>query len=256
MSFLDKMFASIGIGAAKVDTILANDRLVAGDEVNGRIVIQGGKIDQDVDDIYLKVMTSYEQEIDDKKVHKECVVGKFRLTERFTIKAKEKREVPFSFELPIDTPISYGKTRVWVETGLDIKNAIDPSDRDYIEVHPSPLMSKVFNAVTDLGFRLREVECEAAPFHARRRLPFVQEFEFVPTKGEFRGRLDELEIIFLETNRNYLELLIQVDRKARSIGGLLSEMLNLDETNLRLTITNDNAHNIKDMLYQVIKKYS
>lgn len=33
MSFFDKMFASVGIGAAKVDTILTNDRLIAGDEV-------------------------------------------------------------------------------------------------------------------------------------------------------------------------------------------------------------------------------
>lgn len=256
MSFFDKMFASVGIGAAKVDTILNNDKLVAGDEVSGRVLIQGGKTEQDIDEIYLKIVTSYERERDDKKIREECVIGKFRLTERFTIKANEKKEFPFSFELPIDTPVSYGKTRVWVETGLDIKNAIDPSDRDYIDVHPSQLMSKFLNAVTDLGFRLREVDCEAAPYHLRRRLPFVQEFEFVATKGEFRGRLDELEVIFLETSQDRIDVLLQVDRRPTGLGGLFSEMLNLDETNLRLTITTEDIFSLPEKIQQILRKYS
>jgi sporulation-control protein len=256
MSFFDKMFASVGIGAAKVDTILTNDRLIAGDEVSGKVVIQGGKVEQDIDEIYLKVITSYERERDDKKYREECVIGKYRLTERFTIGANEKKEVPFSFDLPIDTPVSYGKTRVWVETGLDIKNAIDPSDRDYIDVHPSTLMSQLLNAVTDLGFRLREVDCEAAPHHLRRRLPFVQEFEFVATKGEFRGRLDELEVVFLETNQDRMEILLQVDRRPTGLGSLFSEMLNLDETNLRLTVTAAEIHLIKEKLLQILRRHS
>lgn len=256
MSFFDKMFASVGIGAAKVDTILTNDRLIAGDEVSGKVVIQGGKVEQDIDEIYLKVITSYERERDDKKFREECVVGKYRLTERFTIGVNEKKEVPFSFDLPIDTPVSYGKTRVWVETGLDIKNAIDPSDRDYIDVHPSTLMSQLLNAVTDLGFRLREVDCEAAPYQLKRRLPFVQEFEFVATKGEFRGRLDELEVVFLETNQDRMEILLQVDRRPTGLGSLFSEMLNLDETNLRLTVTSSEIHLINEKLLQILRRHS
>lgn len=256
MSFFDKMFASVGIGAAKVDTILTNDRLIAGDEVSGKVVIQGGKVEQDIDEIYLKVITSYERERDDKKFREECVVGKYRLTERFTIGVNEKKEVPFSFDLPIDTPVSYGKTRVWVETGLDIKNAIDPSDRDYIDVHPSTLMSQLLNAVTDLGFRLREVDCEAAPYQLKRRLPFVQEFEFVATKGEFRGRLDELEVVFLETNQDRMEIFLQVDRRPTGLGSLFSEMLNLDETNLRLTVTSSEIHLINEKLLQILRRHS
>lgn len=256
MSFFDKMFASVGIGAAKVDTILINDRLIAGDEVSGKVSIQGGKIDQDIDEIYLKVMTSYEREKDDKKIHEECVIGKFRLTEKFTIHANEKKEIPFSFYLPIDTPVSYGRTRVWVETGLDIKNAVDPSDRDYIDVHPSQLMSKFLNAVADLGFRLREVDCEAAPYNLKRRLPFVQEFEFVATKGEFRGHLDELEVVFLETSENRIDVLLQVDRRPRGLGGIFSEMLNLDETNLRLTFTTEDSSILKEKIQQILRTHS
>lgn len=256
MSFFDKILASVGIGAAKVDTILNNDRLIAGDEVSGKVVIQGGKIEQEIDEIYLKLITRYERERDDKKIKEECIIGKFRLTDKFTVGANEKKEVPFSFILPIDTPVSYGKTRVWVETGLDIKNAIDPSDRDYMDVHPSALMNQLIHSITDLGFRLREVDCEAAPYHLRRRLPFVQEFEFVATKGEFRGRLDELEIVFLETSEDHLEILLQVDRRPTGLGSLFSEMLNLDETHLRLTITKDDSQNIKEKILQILRKHS
>lgn len=256
MSFFNKMLASIGIGAAKVNTILVNDRLVAGDEVSGRVVILGGKVEQEIDEIYLSIMTSYEKEIDDRKIRQEATVGKFRLTERFTIGINEEKEVPFSFELPIDTPVTLGKTKVWVQTGLDIKMAMDPSDRDYIDVYPYPLMSKFLNAVTDLGFRLREVESQAAPYHTRGRLPFIQEFEFVPTKGQFRGRLDELEVVFVGGERDKLDVYLQIDRRANGLGGLFSEMMNMDETKLHLTITNDDSFSLPAKIQQIISQYS
>lgn len=256
MSLINRVFASVGVGSAKVDTKLENDKIVAGDTINGVVEVKGGSVEQQIDDIYLTLMTSYIREYDDKKVEDEAVIGKYRLTKSFTIKPNETKEVPFSFELPLDVPVTLGRTKVWVQTGLDIKKAIDPSDRDYIEVYPYALMNSVLNAITDLGFRLREVECEQAPKNIKRRLPFVQEFEFVPTKGEFSGKLDELEVIFLASFERHLEMYFQVDRKANGLGGLLAEALDLDEKMVRLSVSKNDGPVLKQKIRDLIQNNS
>ncbi len=96
---------------------------------------------------------------------------------------------------------------MWLHTGLDIKNAVDPTDEDYIRVQPNRMMNEVFRVMENLGFRLKEAECKEVAHYVRKNLPFVQEFEFVPTSGEFRGKLDEVEMIFSHIhhkNVNYL----------------------------------------------------
>lgn len=256
MSFFNKMFASVGIGAAQVDTKLERDVFAPGDEVRGVVVIQGGKTEQSIDAIYLTINTTYIKERDDKKYTQTGQVDKFKLTEPFTIRPDERREIPISFRIPTDTPLTLGKTKVWVATGLDIRNAVDPSDKDFIRVVPNRLMESVLNAVSDLGFRLRETECEEAPNRMRRRLPFVQEFEFVPVSGAFRGRLDELELVFFPTSSDQLEIMMQVDRRARGLGSLFAEALNMDETNVRLQVTSADIPTMQQKIQSVVQRYS
>ncbi|MFD1736874.1 sporulation protein [Bacillus salitolerans] len=256
MSFFNKALASLGLGAAKVDTKLHNDKFMIGEEVKGVIEISGGNVEQPIDEIYLSVVTTYIKEADDKKYTQTSVIGKFRVLEKLTIAPNEKREVPFSFSLPFDTPITIGKTRVWIHTGLDIKNAIDPTDKDFITVEPSPLVQSVFQAAQDLGFKLREAECIEAPRYLRGKLPFVQEFEFIPTSGEFRGKLDELEIVFLPKTESALDVLMQIDRKAKGLSSLFAEALEMDESNVRLSITTQDIPSMKAKLFDVIKRYS
>lgn len=75
--------------------------------------------------------------MNDTKITNESVSDKVRVSEPFTIGANEVVEIPFSFTLPFYVPVSYGKTKVWITTGADIKNAVDPTDQDYIIVEPS-----------------------------------------------------------------------------------------------------------------------
>lgn len=256
MSLFNKIFSSIGIGSARVDTKLTTDKLKAGEQVSGVVEIIGGNTEQQIDEIYLSLVTNYLKEVNDRKVSRQVTIEKVKIVERFTIGNNEKREIPFSFVLPIDTPATLGKTRVWIQTGLDIKNAVDPSDKDYISVAPSPLAAGVLNAIYDLGFSLRKVECEAAPYRLRRRLPFVQEFEFVPTSGEYRGRLDEVEVMFFPQSTNRMEVMMQVDRRARGLSSFLAEALDMDESFVNFTITTDDLPNIKSKINQIIGRYS
>lgn len=256
MSFFNKMFASIGIGSAKVDTKLERDTLAPGEEVRGVVEIQGGNIEQSIEAIYLTLNTSYIIEKDDKKFHQTGQIDKFKLTEPFTIRPNERKQIPIAFRLPSDTPLTIGRTKVWVATGLDVKNAVDPTDTDYLRVVPNRLMESVLNAVSDLGFRLREADCEQAPYRLRRRLPFVQEFEFVPVSGAFRGRLDELELVFFPNSTDSMEIMMQVDRRARGLGGLFAEALEMDETNVRLSVSSTDIPHMRQKLQNVISQYS
>ncbi|UFJ41583.1 sporulation protein [Brevibacillus humidisoli] len=249
MSMFKKLLASVGIGSAKVDARLHNDSLMPGETISGEVHIVGGDVSQEIDDIYMYVITHYERERDDRKVKEECILVKHRLAERFMLKPEETKIIPFSFPLPYETPLTIGRQPVYLRTGLDIKNAIDPGDSDYIEVRPLPVMSKVLDAVKEIGFQLYKVDCEYNRYLGR-TYPFVQEFEFRPT-GKYRSRLDELEVIFFPRG-DELELLMQIDKRARGLMGALEEAFNMDERYVRLRLTAADAQRSTSELAQAI----
>lgn len=255
MSFFSKVLASIGVGAAKVDTKLERSSYTAGESVHGEIEVYGGNVEQQIDAIYLTLYTTYIKEVDDSKYTATAPIQKFKVSDPFAISANETKIIPFSFTLPVDTPITIGVTRVWVATELDIRSGADAKDKDFIEIRPSRLASAVLEGVQQLGFRLRKADCEQAPYKYRRKYPFVQEFEFVPVSGIFRGKLDELEVIFLSQTDQSVEILLQVDRKARGFGGFLAEALDIDESFVRLTISQQELHNVSNKLEQTILRY-
>lgn len=256
MSLLHKALASVGIGAAKVDAKLEKSVYTVGEIIRGEVQICGGNVEQHIDAIYLTVYTSYKREVNDSDYTNHAVIEKVQVTEPFTIQASEEKAIPFSVTLPIDTPVTIGKTHVWIKTNLDIANAIDPKDEDYIEVHPSSLVATVLDEISNLGFYLREAECEQEPYKLRGHYPFIQEFEFIPTSGQFRGRLDEIEVIFTSQSSESVEILMQVDRKARGLGGLLSEAFEMDESFVRFTVNQTDISTLHNTLQQLISKFA
>jgi sporulation-control protein len=256
MSFFNKVLASVGIGSATVDTKIERDEVLPGEEVKGIVEIRGGNVSQQIDDIYLTLNTTYVKESDDKKYNVTATIERIRLTQGFNLEANERKEIPFSLQLPLDTPVSIGKTKVWVATGLEIKNAVDPTDKDYLIVKPNALLQGVLDTISSQGFRLREAECEQASYRFRQRLPFVQEFEFVPVSGMFRGRLDELELVFVPTTHDQAQLYFQIDRKARGLGGFLAEALEMDEKNISISISTSELPSFSQKLQAIIQQYS
>ena len=236
MSIFKKLLASVGIGAAKVDTHLYDDSLIPGEIINGEVYITGGDVSQDIDDIYLYLATEYKREVDDNTVTEECVLVKHCLSERISLQPKEAKVIPFSFQLPYETPLTLRNQPVYLRTGLDISLAVDPKDTDYIQVRPHPLMQTVLDAIENLGFQLYKVDCEYNPYFGS-PYPFVQEFEFRPI-GNYRGRLDEVEVIFT-LNSDLLEVFLELDKRARGFGGFLQEAFDMDERYVRFQVTPD-----------------
>lgn len=226
MSLFNKMLASVGIGSAKVDTRLEQNEFVPGGEVRGVVHIRGGNIEQEIDSIYIKVMTQYIKEHDDRKFTENYALAKFRVSSRMTVRAQESIEVPFAFELPLETPATIGGQPVWLRTGLDIEMAVDPSDDDAIRVRPHPHAEAVLAAAEMLGCRLKNARCEYARY-GRGSVPFVQEFEFYPGP-QFGRRMTELELVFFP-RPDGLDVLVEVDRRARGLAGLFEQAFDLDE---------------------------
>lgn len=250
----DKLLSSIGIGAAKVDTRLAKKSYIVGETIEGEVYIKGGKTEQDIDAIYLTLMTDYEVEIDDKRVRRSVALDKILLTESFTIAANEDKVMPFQMKIPYEAPATLGRTRLWIQTGLDIKMAIDPQDKDFLEIQPHPLVTGFIDAAQRLGFRLRQVDCERTPSYFKNGLPFVQEFEFKPISGEFARKLDELEAVF-QLTENEARVLLQVDRRARGFSSFLAESLNMDESFVKFSFNQSDLSTLERTLADIIRKY-
>jgi sporulation-control protein len=256
MSVFNKVLASIGIGNTRVDTKLEKDTFRPGDTVSGAVSVSGGSVAQKVDEIYLSINTTYVKEHDDRKHTQVATINRIRINEPFEIGPNETKEIPFSFNLPIETPLTYGKTKVWVSTGLEIKNAVDPTDEDFIKVVPNKLVDATFSALSDIGFTLRNADCEEAPYRFRNKMPFVQEFEFVPYSGAYRGKLDELEVIFFLKNNEEAEVIFEVDRRARGLAGLFAEAMEMDETKVRGFLSSADIPNLKAKINGIISRYA
>ncbi|KPV58806.1 sporulation protein SpoOM [Paenibacillus sp. A3] len=257
MSIFKKVLASVGIGSAKVDTKLEHAQVSPGETLDGVVHIQGGQLDQQIESIYVYLKTQYVREHNDSKVTHVAEIAKYRITDAFLLRAGESREIPFTLAIPEYAPLSLRNTPVWVETGLDIDMAVDPTDRDHIDIVAGPSVATVMEALDELGFRLREVSNDYAP-RLGGPLPFVQEFEYVPTTN-FRGALDELEVLYFPRG-NDLELFLQIDRRARGFRGRLEEQMGLDESFVRLTIPGSELRRgstiVAGQLHDLISRYT
>lgn len=226
MSFIKRALASVGIGAAQVDTVLETDRVNPGDTLTGTVYVRGGEQAQKIGHIYLSLMTRYLKKSGDNEHHVDYALSEVRLQESFEIGAGQTRELPFSLPVPWETPLSVGKSSVWVKTGLSVSMALDPSDSDMLRVEPTTGMQAVLSALENLGFYLYKADNEANS-RMRRRVPFVQELEFRPG-GRYAKRLQELEVILLPASDG-LEVLLEADLRARGLMGMLMEEFDYNE---------------------------
>lgn len=254
MSFLKKVMANtLGIGGAKINTIIKTNSIYPGEVIEGVCEIKGGKVIQDISHIMLYIKTSYKRENDDKIDIVETVLQTEKIIINKTIKEDEVIQLPFKFNLNKNIPVTLNKSKVWITTSLEIENAIDSGDRDYIKVLPLSYVSNIIEAVQNMGFTLYEVENEYFK-NRKSSLPFIQEFEFIPHSGEFKGKLDELEIFLIPSNTS-VDIYMEVDRKARGLGGFFLEELGMDEKKVRANFTYeelDNIDYIANKIYSII----
>jgi sporulation-control protein len=243
------LFKKLGFGNVKVDARLRG-AVEQGGVLEGDVFIVGADEPMTIDELYLKVVTDYTRESDDYTKTETVVLVEHKLFDNVTIQAKEEKSFPFSLQLPYETPVTIMNfNKVYLQTTAETSAMLDPSDSDKIEVKPHPYTDKVLKAVESLGFSLFKVDCEQR-YKTGGRFPFTQEFEFKAT-GEFRGRLDELEV-YVYPNASGIEVVMQIDKR----GGAFTEFLGTDEseTTLKLSAADVESPNLANIFLNAIKQ--
>jgi len=219
-----KILASVGIGAAKVDTVLETEHLQPGQKFNAVIVIKGGDVDQDISGLDLALMTRVKVEGEDGEYFTNHVIEKWRITDIGMIAAGAEKHIPFEARLHSETPITeinagYNQSHVWLETGLDIDLALDPTDRDALHIYPNDAVSTLMEAMDRLGFSLVKADVEKGFLRAptfQSHSGCYQELEYRPNSRSLFG-LQEIELSFVpETHKTHV--LIELDRAFRGDG--------------------------------------
>lgn len=211
-----KLKASLGIGAAKVDTVLESMSVFQGETLKGVVHIQGGDVEQHIDAINLKLCTEVKVESDSGASYQSFIIGKLQAVQPFTIQPGENKQVPFELKLDDETPITAlnalkNMCHVWVETSLDIDFAIDPKDRDFLEIKPLPVAAKVISAIEQAGFSMVKADVEKGYLRGGNfssKSGCYQEVEF--RNNGFVNK-KEIELSFI-LNGSVVHCLAEVDR--------------------------------------------
>jgi sporulation-control protein len=216
MGFFDKILSTVGIGAAKVDTVLNSSLTKPGGLISGVVHVKGGNVDQDISDIDVSLMVDVKVETDDVTYYEPNLIYKHRVTGAFKIHKGEDRQFPFEFNIPLEVPVTVlgpyklSSIKLYVKTDLDIENALDKADKDYLEIEPLPTMVNFLNALLNLGFEFHKADVELG------RLPgssynFYEEIEFYGSRSRF-PKIKELEVTFL-AQPNEVIVVLEMDKK-------------------------------------------
>src|SRR4051812_3912229 len=213
------MMRAFGVGGPSVDTVLANPNVRPGLALDGQVRVLGGDHDATIEQIVLGLVTRVEHEHGDGFVefHRLPVAGAFQL------RAGEQRDLPFSFPVPWETPIThvYGERlrgmTMGLRTELAVAKAVDKGDLDEVAVHPLPAQERILDAFAGQGFRFAKADLEhGAIYGVRQQLPFYQEIEFYPSP-QFAGAINEVEVTFV-ADPSGVEVILEFDKR----GGFLS----------------------------------
>lgn len=214
-----KMMRAFGVGGPSVDTVLANPNTRPGLTLGGQVQVVGGDHEVTVEHVALGLVTRVESGHGDDLIEfvRVPVSGPFPLAKG------ERRDIPFSFPVPWETPVTdvYGRRlhgmTMGLRTELAVAKAVDKGDLDEVAVHPLPAQERILDAFAALGFRFARADLEhGAIYGLNQNLPFYQEIEFYPPP-HLAGAMNEVELTFV-ADPSGVEVVLEFDKR----GGLLT----------------------------------
>ncbi len=223
----DKFLSKVGVGAAKVDTVLHQSSVIRGGHLQGEIRMTGGKVSQDVKRVYLELYTQYSYENDQGHLSTStCVLHAMDIDEEFSLLANEEVVYDFELEVPFETPISFGKTKVQLKTGLDVDWAFDPKDKDLIEILPDPATENILAAAEALGFEHSNESGACIEMDNPAGTPFVQNFSLIGQQGLGR-EIEVLELLIL-ASEGEAQVQVEIEKRNQGFGAHSAERLQLN----------------------------
>lgn len=223
-----KVLASFGAGAAKVDARLLDRATRPGGVLRGEIDLIGGQVDQQIDSLGVTLLARVRREADGPDAVTDEPFQRVQLAGRELIRAGTRLTVPFEVRMPWETPVTtvLGKyltgMAVGLQTNLDLAGSVvDPHDVDAVPVEPLPGQHRVLDAMSRLGMRFRGAGLE----HERldgvdQQLPFFQEIVFDPSPA-FAEVFESVGVTFLAGPTEVRVVLDVVKRVRVARGGAL-----------------------------------
>ncbi|MET7639071.1 sporulation protein [Streptomyces sp. NPDC005438] len=218
-----KLLASVGAGGASVDAVLHEPNVVPGGVVQGEVRIEGGSVPQQIEGLSVGLQARVEVESGDNEYKTNIEFHRLQLGGAFEVQAGAQHAVPFSLDIPWETPTTMFMDRhltgmnVGVVTHLAIARAVDSGDLDPVNVHPLPAQQAILDAFGQLGFAFKTADLEKGHIRGtRQQLPFYQEIEFRAPQ-QYRG-INEVELSFVADSQQ-MDVVLEMDKKP----GLFSE---------------------------------
>ncbi len=220
------LFAKFGYGAAKVDLVLHQNTFTLGDTVQGELRIQGGKVKQRINKIDVELLLSIYKDGNEYRQQ----IQHFPFHHSFEIQPGEHRSFPFTYDLPMNLPISASSVQFYFITRLDIASGVDSSDRDYIQIEPPIPLQRVLTALNQLGFQEKH---DSREFEGS-----LQEFELAPVSGPFYQQVREVEF-YAAVDSNGVHLLLEVE---------INALMGKNEVKREVYISNDVLENPTELV--------
>lgn len=217
-----KLLASVGVGAAEVETELFGTGVQPGGVVQGVVRLRGGQARQRVSRVGVELVTRVEVEYGDGEALGEASFAQLPLHGGFEVGPGAFLEFPFALQVPTETPITFYNGRylpgaaIAVRTVVELDSGVDATDTDPIAVGALPAQQAVLDAIVRWGFALRSTDVESGRIAgAVQQLPFYQEIEFGPSPRF--PRINQLELTFLASD-NGMNVVLEADKR----GGFLA----------------------------------
>ncbi|MBA4493850.1 sporulation protein [Paenactinomyces guangxiensis] len=221
---LKQFFASLGVGAAKIDLILDRDSVIMGEEVTGKIVLKGGDVKQLIEGLNVEFRLSSSYKKGDHHVNINENIATIPVTsEIFTVYPDQIKEYPFSFICPRHLPVSSINTRYYFQTHLEIKEGLDAQDRDFVDVYATGIQNNFLQGFKALGF------VHQGEGYSGSRDQGYQIIQFRPTNW-LRGQYDEIVFMYQpHLTQNSVSGYFELDKRTTGILGKIADELDLDE---------------------------
>ena len=241
-----RVFSSIGIGAATVDTVLPRTELRPGETVEVDVDLYGGDTTQEIQGIYFVLKTRVESE-NGTEVRD---LDEIAVDRAISISPDEEQTIPVEIEVPLWTPVTTSGVSVWLGTRLDIAWARDPTDEDQIEILPDEYVATLFDAFDDLGFALRSSDLVDVP-HVDDR-PLAQRFRFEPTEEPYASEIDAIEITVMP-RADDLRVFVEYD----SVDEIADDLdLDFDRQEIAMTLEHATLDAIKGRIQDGIRQHT
>lgn len=215
---LTQLMSTLGFANVKIDTRLHHQTVQAGQAVAGEIVFRGVEQDKLVNGLSLRLMTMVEVESGDHEFHQNMCLAEWKICGEFRLTANKLYKIPFNIQLPYELPITqvacrYNKTKVWIDTHLDIDWAFDAYDKDMLHVVPTPAMEAFLLAMQQCDMLLVQADVEKGYLNGsyfRSHIGCYQELEFA--SNNMLTAIRQVEVSFVP-EMHQTHVVLEIDRR-------------------------------------------